>query len=48
MTYRLVKVGKGWQCRAYGTRIVGWGSRPDLAITDYHRQLRRTKNSLHQ
>jgi hypothetical protein len=41
MEYILVKMSpKSWQCRVNGQKAVGWGSRPDLAIRNWHEQER--------
>lgn len=34
----------GWHCRVEGSRIVGWGSRPELAIRDWQAQFRRVQS----
>lgn len=32
--------GQAWQARVSGSRLTGWGSRPDLAIADWRKQTR--------
>jgi hypothetical protein len=40
MTYQISGKGRSWTCRVDGSRAVGWGSRPDLAIRNWHYQHR--------
>ncbi len=47
MVYQLEKIGKGkhaiWQCRVALSNACGSGSRPDLAIRNWHEQDRRCR-----